>query len=204
MRAQASRARRPSEERQADIVLAALALAAGHSPAAITTSDIARAVLLSQGALFKHFANKEALWLAVMDWIESNLLAVLAAAERQAATPLQALGAIFHAHIGFVASHPGVPRLIFHELQQPADTALKQKVRGLLQAYKARLLRLLEQAAHAGEVAPGLDAEAAATLFLGTVQGLVMQSMLAGGTAHMAAQARSVFPLYLRSIEATS
>jgi AcrR family transcriptional regulator len=198
------RSRLPSSERQAEIVAATLALAATHSPAAITTGAIAQAVQVTQGAVFKHFASKDEIWLAVMAWIEANLLATLAAAGQQAATPLAALAAIFHAHIGFVARHPGVPRLIFHELQQPADSAVKQKVRGLLQVYKKMVVQRLKQAMVCGDAAADLDADATAALFIGTVQGLVMQSMLAGSTAAMAAQAKTVFPLYLRSLQETT
>jgi hypothetical protein len=103
-----------------------------------------------------------------------------------------------------VARHPGVPRLIFHELQQPADSAVKQKVRGLLQVYKKMVVQRLKQAMVCGDAAADLDADAAAALFIGTVQGLVMQSMLAGSTAAMAAQAKTVFPLYLRSLQETT
>jgi AcrR family transcriptional regulator len=188
--------RLPSEARQAEIVAATLALVAVHSPAAITTSDIAQAVHVTQGAVFKHFASKDEIWLAVMGWIEANLLAALSKAEQQAASPLEAL-------IGFVASHPGVPRLIFHELQQPADSAIKQKVRGLLQAYKKMIVRLLKQAMASRAVTQDMDTDAAAALFIGSVQGLVMQSMLAGSSARMASQAKAVFPLYLRGIQET-
>jgi TetR/AcrR family transcriptional regulator len=193
--------RLPSEARQAEIVAATLTLVATHSPAAITTSDIAQAVHVTQGAVFKHFASKDEIWLAVMGWIEANLLAELSKAEQQAVSPLEALACIFHAHIGFVVSHPGVPRLIFHELQQPADSAIKQKVRGLLQAYKKMIVRLLKQAMVRRDVTPDLDTDAAAALFIGSVQGLVMQSMLAGSNARMASQAKAVFPLYLRGIQ---
>jgi AcrR family transcriptional regulator len=125
----------------------------------------------------------------------------LSAAEQQASTPLEALAAIFHAHIGFVAAHPGVPRLIFHELQQPADSGIKKKVRGVQQAYKKMLVRRLKQAVAKRDAAPDLDVDAAAALFIGTVQGLVMQSLLAGSTDRMPAQAKAIFPLYLRSLQ---
>ena len=51
-------ARLPTEERQALIVAAAITLAGRHSPAAITTGDIAREVGVTQGALFKHFPSR--------------------------------------------------------------------------------------------------------------------------------------------------
>ena len=49
--------RLPTEERQAEIVAAALKLAREHSPVAITTSDIAAAIGVSQGAVFTRAFN---------------------------------------------------------------------------------------------------------------------------------------------------
>ena len=61
--------RLPTEARQAEIVAAALRLAQLSSPESITTADLAGALGLSQGALFKHFPSKDAVWLAAMTWV---------------------------------------------------------------------------------------------------------------------------------------
>ncbi len=194
--------RLPTELRQAAIVAAALELARETSPALITTTDIATAVGVTQGAVFKHFPNKDAIWQAAMQWVQRELLARLDEAAAAAPTPLKALDAVFRAHVTFVMAHPGVPRFIFHELQQPADSPAKQAVRSVLQAYREPLLALLGAAARQGEVEAGLDHDAAATLFVGIVQGLVMQSMLAGQPAAMQPLSERVFALYLRAIGA--
>jgi fructose-specific component phosphotransferase system IIB-like protein len=73
-------------------------------------------------------------------------------------------------------------------------------VRSLLQAYRQLLMSLLGAAAQRGEVAADLDREAAATLFVGIVQGLVMQSMLSGKPVTLKTQADRVFAIYLRGI----
>jgi AcrR family transcriptional regulator len=189
-----------TQERQTEIVAAALRLSRDRSPALITTSDIASAVGVTQGAVFKHFPTKEAIWVAAMEWVHAQLLAALTHASRDAPTPLASLAAVFDAHVAFVASHPGVPRLIFHELQQATDSAVKQEVRTLLQAYRKLLMSLLGAAAERGQVPADLDREAAATLFVGIVQGLVMQSMLSGKFGTLKAQADRVFAIFLRGI----
>ncbi len=196
--------RLPTEERQAGIAAAALQLARDISPALITTSDIAAAIGVTQGAVFKHFPTKDAIWLAAMKWVREQLLVALEEAARAEPAALQALAAVYRAHVGFVIAHPGVPRIIFHELQQPADTPAKQEVRALLQAYRKLLLRLFAAAAQQGQVPAGLDHEAASTLFVGSVQGLVMQSMVTGKPAAMKAQADAVFAVFLRGIRETS
>ena len=194
--------RLPTEVRQAAIVDAALNLACSMGPAQITTSDIAAAVGVTQGAVFKHFPTKEAIWLAAMSWVQAQLLDTLEEAAVTAPTPLQGLGAVFMAHVEFVVAHSGVPRLIFHELQQPADSPTKQAVRALLQGYRQLLLGLLGAAMHQGQLPAELDQDAAATLFVGIVQGLVMQAMLSGKPAVMRTQAERVFAVYLRGLEA--
>ncbi len=202
-------ARLPTEERQALIVAAAIALAGRHSPGAITTGDIAREVGVTQGALFKHFATREAIWLAVMEWVTVQLLDRLESAAAEGAgnaaaahpgTALDDLARVFAAHVDFVLECPGVPRLIFHDLQQPADSPLKRQLGGLLQRYRQLLTRLLQSAVLQDEVPPDLDIAASTTMFIGIVQGLAMQSILAGPGSDLSAEAARVLPLYLRSI----
>ena len=196
--------RLPTQERRIEIVAAALRLSRDRSPALITTGDIAAAVGVTQGAVFKHFPTKEAIWIAAMAWVRERLMAALTQAAQGTSTPLAGLEAVFDAHVAFVASHPGVPRLIFHELQQATDSAVKQELRTLLQAYRKLLTGLLGSAAERGEVPADLDREAAATLFVGIVQGLVMQSMVSGKPVTLKAQADRVFAIYLRGIREAS
>ena len=191
-----------TEIRQAGLVEAALRLAAQRSPADITTGDLAQAVGITQGAMFRHFASKEAVWLAALDWTSDTLMAQLHAAA-DLPDPLTALQAVFMAHVDFVVAHPGVPRVIFQELQHAQDTALKARVRGLMQQYRRLLMSLLERAQEQRLLAPGTDREAAAVLFVGSVQGLVMQSLISGEVRAMAQQAPAVFTIYLRGLATT-
>jgi TetR/AcrR family transcriptional regulator len=192
--------------RQASLVEAALRLAALRSPADITTGDLARAVGLTQGAVFRHFPSKEAVWLAVVDWVAENLLDRLNAAaqahdvQSTARNPLAALQAVFIAHVEFVVANPGVPRVIFLELQQANETPLKLAVRALMQRYRGVVMGLLQTAREQGLLRADADLPAAAVLFLGSVQGLVMQSLLSGQVDMMTAQAPGVFTHYLRGI----
>lgn len=201
---EATQVRQPTEIRRVEIVAAVLRLAATRSPAAITTGDMAAELGFSQGAVFRHFPGKDAIWMAVLDWVDAELIAALDAAAQQGATPLDGLERVFMAHVRFVVASPGVPRIIFHELQHPDDTPLKQRVRALLGRYRQILARLLEAAADQGLLLAGLDRQAAASLFIGSIQGLVMQSMLAADASSIEDDARRVVALYLRAIGAQS
>ena len=192
--------RNPSATRQSEVIAVVLALAATRSPASITTSDIANAMGLTQGAVFKHFPNKHSIWLAVMTWTNVTLTRALNTAAEQSSDALENLRAVFFEHVRFVVQHPGVPRLIFSELQQSEDSPVKTEVRNLLTTYRQLLLRLLKQAETDNQLGNDVDKAAAASSFIGTIQGLVMQAMLAGRVDRMEAEARRAFPLYLRAI----
>ena len=196
----AATGRESTETRQREIVIAALDIAAHTSPATITTTHIAKAVGLSQGALFKHFASKQTIWLAVVDWVASGLLSRLQAVADRDDAALVRLRTIYTTHVGFVADHPGVPRILFHELQQPDDSPIKQAVRHLLGRYHVMLCGVLNEARASGELAASVDVEAAATLFIGTIQGLIVQALASGDIAAMPAAAERVFVLYERAV----
>lgn len=195
--------KQPTEVRQASLIAAALALAAERSPAEVTTAQLAQAIGVTQGAVFRHFESKEAIWLAVLDDSSERLLSRLTqAAEPHAIDGLQALEAVFLSHVAFVIQHPGLPRLVFQELQRPQDTPLKARVRRLMHDYRLLLLGLLQRTKDQGRLAPGTDLASATVLFMGAIQGLVMQALVSGDVAAMRAQAPPVFQLWRAGLSA--
>lgn len=193
-----------ADERRNATVEAVMALAARANPATITTAEIARRMGVTQGALFRHFPTKDVILEATMRWVSEQLLARVEAAAESAASPAAALEAMFMAHVDFIARHPGVPRMVFGQLQRTGKTAAKTVVQALLRRYRVRLCALLEAGKAGGEFDPALDVDAAAVLFIGTIQGLAMQSLLAGRAAQMREHAPGVFSVYRRGIGVAS
>lgn len=190
----------PADERRAATVEAVIGLAAEQNPSDITTTAIAQRMGLTQGALFRHFPTKDAILQAAMAWVAERLLARVDKAAEEASSPLAALDAMFMTHIAFVSEHPGVPRMLFGELQRPGETLPKKIVQALIRQYSDRLRRLLKAGKAKGELHVELDVEAAAVLFIGTIQGLVMQSLLAGDVTRIRRDAPGVFAIYRRGI----
>lgn len=194
----------PAEERREITVETVIELAAEQNPTDITTGAIAKRMGVTQGALFRHFPSKDAILQAVMEWVSERLLARVEKATSRAASPLKALEAAFMAHIDFISEHPGVPRMLFGELQRAEQTAAKRMAQTLIQRYGERLGRLVEEGKERGELSATLDEKAAVILFIGTIQGLVMQALIAGDVKRVRTNAPGVFALYKRSIEATN
>ena len=193
----------PADERRAATVQAVVDLAARQNPAEITTTAIADRMGLTQGALFRHFPNKDAILEATMSWVSERLLIGVDNAAEGVASPAAALEAVFMTHIDFVARHPGVPRMLFGELQRPGETLAKRMAQTLIRQYEQRLRRLMEAGKAQGELDAKLNVDAAAVLFIGTIQGLVMRSLLSEMVGRILREPPAVFPIYRRGIEAT-
>ncbi len=190
-------------KRRATTVQAVLDLAAVQNPVTITTGAIAAQMNITQGALFRHFATKDAIWQAVIEWVTQRMLARVDEVARTVQAPLEALETVFVAHIESHVRHAGVPRIIVSELQRAEDTLVKRKVRKFMAQYVEKVQTFIEQGKAGGVIDPEVDAKAAATLFVGTIQGLALQSLISGNSAITRTKARQVFALYLRGIRRT-
>jgi TetR/AcrR family transcriptional regulator len=191
-----------SEERRERTVEAVINLCSKGDPATITTEEIAGHMRVTQGALFRHFPNKEAIWEAVVAWVAGRISDRVFAAGEGIEDPLEALEAIFLAHVDFIARHPGVPRVLIGQLQHSRSTPAKRMVRSMLEGYRQRIAALLQQAQKAQALRPGISVEAAAIQFIGTLQGLVLQSLIADKVPRIVVQARAAFDIYLNGIRA--
>lgn len=190
----------PAEERRNITVEAVIDLASSSNPDSITTAAIAKHMKLTQGAIFRHFPNKDAIWKAVMNWVARNLMARIDRATKDITSPTEKMEATFLAHIAFVADHPGAPRMLFGELQGARQTPAKRLAQTMMKLYAARLRDMIVSGKECGELREDLEVGAAATLFIGTIQGLVMQSLIAGDMGKMLTDAPRVFAIYLRGI----
>lgn len=196
--------RMSSEDRQSEIIRVAVALAAEKDVGSVTTQDMADAMNLTQGAIFRHFASKDEIWLAVMHWIRERLMSVLSKAAAEATDPLDAIHRMFLAHIAFIGKHPAIPRILFSELQHKKDGKLRQLIQELLSGYEARIAGLLDAAKQQSLVDAELDSRHAAVLYIGMIQGLVMQVSIFGGKRSLMQEAEKTFPIFLYGIKKRS
>lgn len=191
----------PADERRSLTVDTVVTLAGQQNPSEITTAAIAEHMRVTQGALFRHFPTKDAIWQAVMQWIADRLLDRFDRAVSGIASPVESLRAAFLSQVEFAIEHSGVPRLMFGELQHAKATPAKTIARTLVARYTERIKQRIEEAKAAGEVDRDIDSTAAAILFIGTIQGLVMQSLLSGDIAGARTHAAAVVAIYLRGLK---
>lgn len=196
-----SRKHLPADERRSIIIQTVLELASEQNPSKITTAAIAERMGLTQGSLFRHFPSKEAVFLAVMEWVSAQLLARIEAIDNDnGSASLAALKKIFMTHAKFITEYPGIPRILFSELQGNEESEVKNIIQATFGAYKKHLFFHFEQGKSSGEITTDLDNETAAMVFLGVIQGLVVQSLVNGNAEYIHKSASKTFELYQRGI----
>jgi len=193
-----TRPRLRTEERQDEIVKAAVDLAVAQGVDNVTTQAIADVVGITQGAIFRHFPTKETIWIAVVHWVRARLLSVIDRAASQATDPLDAIRRIFFAHVAFAQKNPALPRLLLTTSPQ-----LKRLTQEFLDGYETKLAGLLADARALGLVRSDLDGEAAAALFIGIIQGLAIRFLSLGPHKSLSDEAKRLFPIFLAGIGAS-
>jgi len=165
---------------------------------------MADAMKVTQGAIFKHFVTKDDIWVAVMRWVREQLMKVLEKAAAEAADPINAIERMFFAHIAFISKHPAIPRLLFSELLHKKNSKLRDLIQEIISGYEAKIAGLLDAAKQQALAPPDLDSKSAAVLYIGMIQGLVMQASIFGGKRSLQQEAEKTFPIFLHGIKTRS
>lgn len=177
-----------SDQRRLQLVRAALGLLADHPVDQLTTRRLADSVGLSQPALFRHFASKEALFDAVVAYLcrsLEELTAELLGPLSPCGEPRsgrQVLEELLAAEFAFAERHPGALRLLFHDATEAGTVAdLGAPLRAQLEQQNAFIGGLIAGAVERGELPECVDSVRAAQLLTAGLQGELLGWHLASG-----------------------
>lgn len=168
-------ARRPADERKTEIVTAMLRLADELGPDRLTTQSVADAVGLTQPAIFRHFATKQQLWLAVAEMISQRLRAGWARALTTSEDPETRVEALVLEQLHQIEAMPAIPSILFSRELQVENDELRKSVLALMTELLALLADEVERAQAAGALHDDLDPKDAALLLVALIQGLAIR-----------------------------
>ncbi|MBK8457910.1 MAG: TetR/AcrR family transcriptional regulator [Phyllobacteriaceae bacterium] len=191
------RTRLPAGERKAEIVETALRLAETAGPDALTTEMIAKAIGLTQPALFRHFPRKEAIWTAVAGKLAVDMATARAAAIRTELPPGEAVLAIAMAQAGMIASTPGLAAILFSRELHVRNAELRAGMAANQKALHAELSREIERGKRERAFRGDLDVSDAAFLVIGVVQSLSLRWSLTGKRLDLLGETQRLVDLLL-------
>ena len=164
--------------------------------------DIVRTSRTSKGAVYHHFPNKEALFLALVDELAARLATSLTRAIEGSHGALEKVGAALRAGLATFAEHRELARILLLESVSlgQAYEAKRAEVHGrftaLIQAY-------LDQAVAEGSIPP-LDTRVATLAWLGAVNEVVTESFRTNEPDLLTRATPELTLMLLRSIGASA
>ena len=182
------------------ILQAALQVFAGKGYHGAAVDVIVRASGTSKGAVYHHFPNKEALFLALVDELSARLAAAVTTAIDRSHGALEKVEAALRAALETFAQHRELARILLLESVSlgKAYEAKRAEIHGrfaaLIQAY-------LDQAVAEGSIPP-LDTRVATLAWLGAVNEVVIQSLQSDEPEILTRAVPALTPMLLRSIGA--
>jgi AcrR family transcriptional regulator len=194
--------RQSAEDRKAQIVAEMLRLADEIGPDRLSTTDIARAIGLSQPAIFRHFPTKGDLWRAVANDIADRLQADWAAAEAGARGPQARLRALIGAQLTAISGTPALPSILFSRELQVDNQGLRDVIRGLLSAFQGRLVAAIRDSQTTGKLRRDVSPEDVAILLTSLVQGVAIRWTLGARSGSLVQEGLRLFEVQMALVRA--
>ncbi len=198
------RIRKNAADRRDEVIDATLRLASEIGPDRITTDAIAKAIGLSQAAVFRHFPRKEDIWEAVIDWLRGQFTERWARTEAITASPDRRLRAIVRSQLEFIRATPGLPMILMSRELHTRSDPLRRGIAGMMEMFHRHLSGVLEEGKRSGEFAADLDVARAAFLVIALIQGLALRWALSGRAFDIVGEGERAIDLALKGLHATA
>lgn len=170
--------RRNTEVRQKQIINAARDTIVKHGSEQVTVRRIAKAVDISEAAIYRHFKNKKAILAFLVDDIENRLIADFTSVSSNSKSPLEIIEEGLRGPLSI--KRRGVSFQVIAEIISLGDKKLNKKIFVFINKYIERVAGLLSHGVESGEVREDVDVKAAAIILFGMMQGLVSIWALSG------------------------
>lgn len=162
--------------------------------------DIVRASRTSKGAVYHHFPNKEALFLALVDEFAGRLAEAVAAAIGGAHGALGKVEAALTAGLQAFAGHRELARILLLE-SVSLGPAYQSKRLEVHERFASLIQTHLDEAVSEGSIPP-LDTRVATLAWLGALNEMVIQWLYRGTPDLLTEAVPALAPMLLRSIGA--
>jgi TetR/AcrR family transcriptional repressor of nem operon len=190
---------RNGEQTRENIVRQAAGLFNRQGYAGASMSDIMAATGLQKGGIYRHFESKEALALEAFDYavdVMGRRFAEALAGRTDAIGRLRAVVEVFAALPEDPPVPGGCPMMNALVDSDDGNPRLRDRARRAMDGVRGLIARTVREGIARGEVRPGVDGDAVATVLVATMEGAVALSQAYGDPAH-ARRAREHLEWYL-------
>jgi TetR/AcrR family transcriptional regulator len=162
-------------------ILEALAHELEQSPGQrITTAGLAKAVGVSEAALYRHFPSKAKMFEGLIEFIEETVFGLISRIitdEKSAAGRCEKIMLVL---LGFSARNPGISRILVGDALTGETERLRQRIGQFFDRIESQFKQILREAELAGELRGKQQVAATANLLLAVAEGRMNQYVRSG------------------------
>lgn len=164
---------KPSRRQQ---ILEALARQLEESPGErITTAGLARAVGVSEAALYRHFPSKAKMFEGLIEFIEETVFGLTNRILQDESSALLRIERIIVLVLGFAERNPGITRLLTGDVLIGETERLRTRISQFYERLETQLKQVLREGDLSGELHCGDRIPAMANMFIAFTDGKMQQ-----------------------------
>ncbi|MCW8901189.1 MAG: nucleoid occlusion factor SlmA [Gammaproteobacteria bacterium] len=170
--------KKPSRRQQ---ILEALAHELEMNPGErITTAGLARAVGVSEAALYRHFPSKAKMFEGLIEFIEESIFSLINRILKEQDSSLKRCENILSLLLGFSERNPGLTRILSGDVLTGETERLRLRVSQFYERLETQLKQVLREGEMNKELVLAAPVQAQANLLLAVVEGRIIQFVRSG------------------------
>jgi len=193
--------RKTTAQRKAEIIESARDLMIKKGVQSLTIKNIAGRNKISEAAIYRHFKDKQAILVALIDDLEKNLMREIDEPIKHYRNPLVRLREIMKTHMVFTEKKKGMLFAITAESIHFNDDFLRRKILGVIGKYKGKIKLILIEAREKGLLRKDIDLDSSSLAFFGLIQTAIVQFALTNYTVPPLTKFQSLWKVFIKGIE---
>lgn len=146
----------------------------------ITTATLARAVGVSEAALYRHFPSKARMFEALIEFIEETVFGLVNRILEEHTDAASRCENILTMLLSFSARNPGLTRILVGDALIGENERLRVRISQFYERLETQLKQILREAESKNELPVGHPSTAIANLLLATAEGRMNQFVRSG------------------------
>lgn len=141
----------------------------------ITTAGLARAVGVSEAALYRHFASKARMFEGLIEFAEESVFARINQILEDEKSTEARCAKLLYLLLGFADRNPGITRVLLGDALVGERERLLERVQQFFERVESQLRQVLRESSLRNDVQLRVEAEAAAAMLTAFVEGRLHQ-----------------------------
>ncbi|NOX19306.1 MAG: TetR/AcrR family transcriptional regulator [Chlorobi bacterium] len=190
-----------TETRQIQIKKAVLEIISEDGLAKLTTRNLAKKVGVSEGAIFRHFKNKNEIILSIVEDVKTQLIQrqkVIAYGNKSAK---ERLFEFLCKHVQYLVENKGITILLFSEAAYFNETELKSELSRIMIEQKKYLIKIVKDGMEEGIWDSEIKVDNFSALYLGIPISLNVEMILNSSNFHRKDFCKNMICLLERILE---